>query len=678
MIPRGNRGKTIGSAKDSKKMPELMGKLSERSVLGVERVRDPGDGKANPGEDELGLERSRRQGVWYLGIDIGTTRVSAALFDRVTCQLYPIFWSDRAPGGYEEGSFALSSAVYLSAQGVWLRGFKPLLCGGIAGTKGVGDRGGGEGGPDAGSGPGEHPPLGRSLVQWSEGQTLPLSGVLQGLQALLATLTRSAVAGEGLTLPPSGGVVVGAAGLEGETFRAAIASLHGAIVSQPQNWPDSYRFNLREAIVGAKLVADPSQIVFADNAIAAWLSVQPGAQGEVATIPSALSARVHPHWGNDRGREARFRHGRGCAMAIDAGAMTTEVALVRMPGSLSGLQYADFKQCSFPYAGIALDQDIICQLFWNRQVRGEKRGFWGLGCDLPLPRAGNPDVERRSRLQQRLLDSPEGRALLEAAEWVKLSLQQQDEVSLELGGARWAIARGDLDRWVFEPFIGYLNEQLNQLLCETGISVVGIQQVICTGGTMRDKATLRWLRYKLPNARTISDPVVGDAKAGVSRVAYGLASLPLNPQVIDLHQQQYGDYFLLAELLQILGGSWRSFAEILQLLERRGIHTRSQHHRIKGLLEGNLPPGLTATFSSLPLPEMTAYPLDSHLPLFDKQQAHRYRLNPLQSHRLHHFFTRLTLRTHQSLKEPLPFLFGVSQLSHSPEFSLPATTVTVG
>jgi hypothetical protein len=75
---------------------------------------------------------------------------------------------------------------------------------------------------------------------------------------------------------------------------------------------------------------------------------------------------------------------------------------------------------------------------------------------------------------------------------------------------------------------------------------------------------------------------------------------------------------------------------------------------------------------------MTAYPLDSHLPLFDKQQAHRYRLNPLQSHRLHHFFTRLTLRTHQSLKEPLPFLFGVSQLSHSPEFSLPATTVTVG
>ena len=103
----------------------------------------------------------------------------------------------------------------------------------------------------------------------------------------------------------------------------------------------------------------------------------------------------------------------------------------------------------------------------------------------------------------------------------------------------------------------------------------------------------RWLRQKLPNAKIIQDLYLGENGAPIcSRVAYGLAMLPLHPQVLEVPRQQYTDYFLFTELLRLLPDRPLSFSEVLQLFEGRGINTRICQQRLLAFLEGELPPGL--------------------------------------------------------------------------------------
>jgi hypothetical protein len=57
---------------------------------------------------------------------------------------------------------------------------------------------------------------------------------------------------------------------------------------------------------------------------------------------------------------------------INAGATAIDLLLVHLPEQLADLNYSDFNLRSFPYAGDALDQDIVCQLLypqWFRQPR---------------------------------------------------------------------------------------------------------------------------------------------------------------------------------------------------------------------------------------------------------------------------------------------------------------------
>jgi len=154
---------------------------------------------------------------------------------------------------------------------------------------------------------------------------------------------------------------------------------------------------------------------------------------------------------------------------------------------------------------------------------------------------------------------------------------------------------------------------------------VGINQVICTGGMGSLPSLARWLRQKLPNAQIIKDPEMDAAgevslvqNAGlnstdfnlvcsqyvvkeVSRVACGLASLPLYPQILDVSRQQYSDFFLLWELMQVLGEETLSFEEIVQLLERQGVNTRTCEARLLGILEGRRQDALLPTEEDLML-----------------------------------------------------------------------------
>ncbi|NJN56111.1 MAG: hypothetical protein HC879_00705 [Leptolyngbyaceae cyanobacterium SL_5_9] len=195
------------------------------------------------------------------------------------------------------------------------------------------------------------------------------------------------------------------------------------------------------------------------------------------------------------------------------------MALVDLPSALQNLTYQDFTLRSLPYAGKALDQDIICQLLyptWSRQSRrgssdtytfgsgqtakpgtfvdgwhwqpsesASKIMTWdSLGLEsLNLPSPGEPDPFNRQRLQQRLESLPMGQSLLEAAKYLKLILQQQDRFNLELGDQQWTVMRRELGSRVLLPYIQRLNRELNALLTQTGVPIQSINQVICTGGT---------------------------------------------------------------------------------------------------------------------------------------------------------------------------------------------------
>jgi hypothetical protein len=120
--------------------------------------------------------------------------------------------------------------------------------------------------------------------------------------------------------------------------------------------------------------------------------------------------------------------------------------------------------------------------------------------DLELPLPGQPDQQKRDRLESLLQSSPLGQAILKATGYLKLILQHKDEFTLELGTERWTVKRLDLETSVLLPFIQQLNRQLNALVIETGISEQGIYQVFCIGGTTGLATLVKWLQQKLPNA----------------------------------------------------------------------------------------------------------------------------------------------------------------------------------
>lgn len=609
---------------------------------------------------------------WYLGIDFGTSGLSAALLDRASRQLYPIYWEVRqakeAPQDADSDvcrSFRIPSVALVEdtanssdsrqpekAAGQFLmQNFKMLLKVGI---------------PDRDGAAGMYEPV----LQLSQDRAISIASPLQGLRALLATLNPrkqppTPPNREGLLVP---NLICRAQLGADSTVEAALEDLQGVILGTPASWSDTYRFNLREAVLGAGLVGDSSQIFVVEDAIATLLS----AVTEV-TNPNLTSARSVESLRDDRESASPLALDdlslSGGTLILNAGAQTVELALVDLPENIQDLTYADFTCQSFACAGNAFDQDIICQLLASMF---SKKETFGMAIDLPRP--GHPDLLSRYQLQQRLESSAFGLQLLEAARHLKVILQHQESFVLELGQQRLEVKRRDLENQVLVPFVQQLNRELNAVLCRVGMSPVGINQVICTGGMGSWPSLARWLRQKLPNARVIQDREL-DAAREVSpvpnsglkstdfnlkscRVACGLASLALYPQVLDVPRQQYSDFFLLWELMQVLGEETLSFEEIVQLLERQGVNTRTCEPRILGILEGGLPAGLLPAQEDLMLlaeesrqnPNWEAI---SAAPLFFEDVARGFRLNVEHAAVVGEYLGKLASSSQQKLLEPL-------------------------
>ncbi len=626
--------------------------------------------------------------VWYLGIDFGTTGVSAVLLNQSTAQKYPIYWSKelgvtpnqsrtgnsqfktRSPG---EASFRLPTVTYSGSaeselfvqlpvasvvgslgatsantqSGIFLQNFKPYLNVSI---------------PYYCPKRHEWEPIFKLPGQ----QIVSLYWVRRSLQVLLETLTHNS------TLPNSA-IAVGAVGLERETLQCALQQLEGVVLGYPALWGDTYHFNLRETVLEAKLVNHPEQILFLEDAIATILAGIPrsnadtpkrGTQGEGENcLPTSGSNQSPPH-----PLTPSLFSWQGGTLVINAGATTTELALVDLPDDLQDLTYSDFGLCSLPYAGNAIDQDIFCQLLYP-QLSLVQRQQLSLSSDLELPRAGEPDKPRRDRLASLLQSSPLGRSLLKASGYLKLILQRKDEFTLDLDTERWVLKRIDLETRVVLPFIQQLNRELNALLIATGISEQGVYQILCIGGTATFGTLHKWLEQKLPNATLIQD---GDLSNG-SWVATGLATLPLYPKVFNRLQQQYSDYFLLLELLRAfpetegdLAQRSYNLGEIMQKLERRGLNTSACYERLVRLVEGQLPAGLIpssddALWLSQDSNQNLYYSTIATQPLFFQENNQLYRLNPEQQHCLREYLHLVLSQTYQKCEEPLIVKLGTKE-----------------
>ncbi|MBD2627640.1 hypothetical protein [Trichormus variabilis] len=657
--------------------------------------------------------------IWYLGIDLGTTGISAALLNRSRSIVYPVYWSAQTQLGETafEQSFRLPAEVYLPTASIphaeTIEQTTPAAVAKDKVSDNLTQNSPLHGSPEE---PKHHLysthlkpylhvaiPYKNTQQKWepvlqlNEFSAGPLIWVVRSLSKLLLTLKSD----QSSTTPA---LIAQAVGIDTQTFSHIINNLAGVVCTCPSNWLEQYRFNVREAILTSKLVSHAQQVFFVEEAIASLLPELDSADSQPVQLSEnqglrPLKTSENPMQGN--------------TLALNIGATSTEMALVDLPSDLSQLTYRDFMLHSFAYAGKGIEQDIICQLLlppksrqprqqsqansntatsnstqrhWQPSIPGlDQMHLSSLGLEaLELPRVGEPDIAARIRFQQRLESSLLGQGLLEAATALKLILQHQESFTLELADGLWVLQRRDLESQVFVPFVRRLNRELNKLLVARGIPTEAVNQAILSGGVASVGTVNRWLRQKLPNAKIIQDLYLGENGApNSSRVAYGLAMLPLYHQVLEIPRQQYTDYFLFTELLRLLPDSSRgnvpeastirslSFGEVLQLFESRGINTRTCQQRLLAFLEGELPPGLIPSILSERLPHSDAreMPLDSiwltknsqenldyqaiaAAPLFEKQGNLTYRPNSQQLLSLRRYLDAIKASSLQSLEEP--------------------------
>ncbi|MBD1919190.1 MULTISPECIES: hypothetical protein [Cyanophyceae] len=605
--------------------------------------------------------------LWFLGLDVGTTGLSAVLLERRGGQVYPLYWVDNAISGVTADKFfRLPSLASVEAndegyqvqsvgssaltvnwgdgdtadQGaVLLKALKPYLKLGIPFTRADGPE---------------------PQVQWSDRDRIPLPVFQDSLTRLLATLP--------VGLTPEAAFTVGAVGLDAEAIAQAMQALNGVVVSYPANWPDTYTFNLREAVIGAGLTANPDDIYFVEDAIAAVLS---GLPDPSTPLPEGNGQPIQ--------QQALYAcPWTGGTVVLSAGASVTEVGIVALPRALGELSYSDFALHSMSYAGDAIDLDIICHLLHpaerrqSRPAEGTGRSpqstGWGWQAAMPeldgthwsdldidgceMPRPAEPDIARRQRLYQRLETSLLGQSALEAARHLKIILQHQPQFELELADQRWVVRSKDLEDRIILPYIQRINGHVNRLLSEAGLSSQVINQVICTGGSASLPKIARWLRQKFPNATIVQDTYHSDRPPSCSRVTYGLVNLVRYPQVLDLTRHQYSDMFLLMEVLRTLPEQPMPLSGMLHLLKERGLNVDACQAHLMALLEGRLPPGLLPSTSAL-VPASDELATLATTPLFTRPNGQVYVPNLEQGQRLVSYMEQLLADKHQTLVDPL-------------------------
>ncbi len=605
-----------------------------------------------PSAEETPIAPPEPQERWYLGLDIGATGISAALLNWETGTLYPIYWLRSDSPHRSEQAFRLPGAVWIDpapeselelesgqTEPIKAVGFEALaladenaqtrkfLVSNFTPCLNVGvpwcdtdDR-----------------DRWQPIVQWSSDREISLQTLRHALGKLLQAIALGTFtdAETSETQPATPHL----------NPSSALPKLSGAIVNAGSSYSPAYRFNLREAVLQAGLVNHPEQVAFVEDSIATVLSALPG---------DPFASPSEPGWQFTPDR-------RGTTLAIDAGASRTELVLVDLPIDPTTLTYKHFHHHSFEYGGHAIDQDIICQLFLKASVLPADLG----NPPANLPRPGESDTAARIALQQWLGGSSSGLSALELAQQVKVVLQEQEQFTLTWSERSICVKRQDWESQVLLPYVQRLNRELNILVSRTGVAVEGIERALCTGGNAAWEAIARWLRQKLPNATILQDVYPSHSLPACSRVACGLATLPLYPQILEDSSQQYHDYFLLHELLQLPFDRPMALAELISHLEMLGIHALSCQPQIAAIVRGQLPAGLlptqpTSNWLTAAARTQPIYQQLAQKPLFPEVGDRAYLLDSEQAQLLRQYLQHVVQDSKQTFAEPLPLTFSVS------------------
>ncbi len=574
--------------------------------------------------DEKNVDVQWKQPLWYLGLDFGTTGLSVVLLNQETRCFYPLEWLEIHP---QTATTEVQVRFAAQIQDLEWRGVKLPRMNRLKSWLDLGLAY-----QDRQSEPGE------PVLQWSDYHTLPYQMLLEAIANRFSQLSAVEVPVGAKSVSYS--VVASASSatnppLNRLQLMEVWNQLSGVIVGCPCHWGDAYRFNLREAILKAGWVNEAQKIVFLEEAIALVLSeLRDTAQGI--------------QW-------------QGATLILDAGATTTEFALVDIPLNRSTLTYERFHLGSMGYGGDGIDQDIISQLFLSGDRPLLSLSETDRGEAIAFPEPGEADWERRYQFDRYLRSSRWGPSLLDLAAKVKVRLQVEPWVTVRLQQQERIIERRDLEMKVFVPFLRGLNREINRLFSVTGIAPQGVRQALCTGGSASLVAIARWLRQKLPSAAIIQDRALGENRQKCSRVAYGLANLPFYPQVLNHSRHQYSDYFLLLELLRVVPESAVSESQLFQLLEQRGINTLSCRDRLRSLLAGNLPPGLIPQKRDQPRLTLDSWQKISALSitdrLFTRLDSGEYQVNVPQKQRYLTQFEKILTLSAQTLEDPYLVLF---------------------
>jgi hypothetical protein len=554
---------------------------------------------------------------WYLGIDFSASGIAAILYDCQQNRSHPLYWSQS-----EKLGNSTESPIFLLP--LELPRKKPETDKeNLSSAKAIA--------PIPSYFQQAIPCYNRQSRQWEPQFANPDKNVVslyqlqQSLQALLATL-----------LPGQSALYrVGAVELSEYNLKAALSGLEGIIVNCSAAWGDTYRFNLREAILGAQLIETPDRIFFLEETIAIGLSF--------TSHPSPVTRHELSVTRSQQGQ-----------LILQGGMITTELALVE-DRPLAGLSRENWALRGVEYGEIDLYYDIFFQLLYPQWLPEQK---FLQNLKLEIPQAGVSDRPKRDRATVALENFSEGQYLLETAKRTLLILQKQEAFTTHLGYQEWGVTRSQLEEKILLPLYEQLNRQINELLSQKGWQPDAIARVFCSGEMLALLLPFgqSWLSRKFPQAAIVSLQNNNNS----TLIAEGLSRLPLFPQMLDRLHHQYSDYFLLAELLRNLGDRSLTVEEMSKSLEHRGI-PRACLWRILPFLSGQLPQGF------IPSPQarvrMTAksraflpYSAIASAPLFSSQSP-LYSPNVKQRKRLQQYLAFLLATTVQKLQDPLAIDF---------------------
>lgn len=545
------------------------------------------------------LRSMNNNAPWYLGLELGSRGLGAALWQWGAAQPHPLVWPD---GQGEPGSYGKIAVQFTGHSDE--RGDRLQIKVGAAACQNTPH-------PQSLRVQQFHTYLHRAIPCYSHqqrqwlpqvcgpgGKPIPLHWLQRGLQLLLGQLLRQ----------PG---PVRAAGLGPKALATALQNLTGVILTHPTPWGEAYRFNLREAVLGAKLVPNPEQIFLIPNPTALALLAPP-------TQPTLY------------------------LVSNDA---STDLAIALPDGQI-------FHQ-SHPYGRDAFHADIFYQLLYPQWLP-EQDFLNTITWDLPWP--GNPDRRRREAAAVALTRHPMGEMVLTIAARVAQILHHQPTFTSQLGAQTWGISHEGIQEKILRAWFESFNGVLNDLLSLAGVTTTEIAAVYWQGDLLR--STLGELReqlgWKLPNAQLVAQD---------TPLAVGAVQLPQQPDWGERVEHQYSDFFLLAELLRIAPQGDVSLDSLCGLLQRRGVNAKvcreaRRAYPLTALLQGQLPGGLVPDLADpWLLPQgAAAYKALTAAPLLTpNEEGTAYRFNSSQAQRLAQYLKLCLATTHQTLKEPLSF-----------------------